>query len=109
MRMRGHMPFRRAWQGNVWDSDDDDGYVDGDDKENENKYDFIVQVREQADESVFGCLWSECGFECPSSAEMVIAVLFVKRAFQLSIIKSFIINCVMVTRKIQSRTTLICT
>ena len=107
--MRGHVPLGRAWQGNVRDSDDDDGDVDGDDKENENKYYFIVQVREQADESVFGCLWAECGFECPSSAEMVIAVLFVKRAFQLSIIKSFIINCVMVTRKIQSRTTLICT
>jgi len=30
-----------------------------------------AEVREQADESVFGCLWSECGFECPSSAEMV--------------------------------------
>ena len=100
--MRGHVPFRRAWQGNVRDSNDDDGYVDGDDKENENKYYFIVQVREQADESVFGCLWAECGFECPSSAEMVIEVLFVKRVFQLLIITSFIINCVMVTRKIQT-------
>ena len=79
--MRGHMPFRRAWQGNVWDSDDDDGYVDGDDKENENKYYFIVQVREQADESVFGCLWAECGFECPSSAEMVFVVLLSKESF----------------------------
>ena len=33
LRMRGHVPLRRAWQGNVRDSDDDDGYVDGDDKE----------------------------------------------------------------------------
>ena len=73
--MRGHVPFRRAWQGNVQDSDDDDGHFDGDDKEKEDKYDLIVQVREQADESVFGCLWAECGFECPSSAEMVFVVL----------------------------------
>ena len=43
--MRGHMPFRRAWQGNVWDSDDDDGYVDGDDKENEDKSNMILSFR----------------------------------------------------------------
>jgi len=30
-----------------------------------------AEVREQAEECVFGCLWAECGFECPASAEMV--------------------------------------
>ena len=79
--MHSHVPFRRAWQGNVRNSDDDDGYVDGDDKENKVNFDFIVQVREQADESVFGCLWAECGFECPSSAEMVFVVLLSKESF----------------------------
>ena len=63
------------------DHHDDEGHDDEDENDNENDDDELRdeddndQVREQAEECVFGCLWAECGFECPSSDEMVSLVL----------------------------------
>ena len=56
--------------------DDGNGDVDDDGDDDDDVDDYVGQVREQAEECVFGCLWAECGFECPSSAEMVSLVLF---------------------------------